>query len=895
MDELHLQHCVIDLQRGKVHRSDAIESLTTKEIELLRYLAAHPGELVTRDDLLVEVWGYAEGVTSRAADTAMRRLRTKVEADPAEPDHLTTVYGAGYRFIPGSSAPIVPPSPAPELALPNEEMPLIGRGEFLAQLDQLRTSNARLITLLGPGGMGKSRLALAHLHKSREHYPGGIWRIDTGDGLPIVVFLQGLCLQLGIQPTPETSIDSLNDQITTELSTRGTALLLTDNFDEDRDPILAAVKTWLQSMPHLHVLITCRARTQLPQERVIELTGLSPEAGAALFLERAQMLRSGFSPDAAEQQTIQELVDTLDGMPLAIEMAAGRIRLMSPEQLLIRLGQSYTFLEGSAPGSTARHTGVIAMMTSSWEALSDEERTFLMGCTVFGGGFSMAAAEAILQPLLSSGSVMNRIGDLMDSSWLRLQDTPQGVRFALYTTVRAFVDKQTGTKQQRKGLRDAHLQWFWGQAKHRGEDIEDRANAGDIQWLAVERANLLMALDHAATATPETHAGLLRVLFEEASTRSASWDIEHLLEHHPIVKQGLSPHGEARLRATRAEALRNMGRMPEALADVEMAVKLAIESGDPDIECDARYTACWISWDLRKLEAVEVHLKAMEQRAPEGQMQRWEVKRLFMRCYVGSRSGHLDTAYAAGKQALQIATARNGLRRLAMIHQVLGGVCRDLQDTEDAIAHTRQAAEVFAQIQDTRNVGYIKNALAMLYAVDGQFEQAAPLLDEALTIIEKLQEPHGEAILIGNRGAVHLGMAELTQADACLWKCLQILENKGILRGIGFYKAYLGATRALLGRFDKATRLMDEAEAALLDSDFGWTPGFMAAIRAHLNIGRARAAGQTGNTDVARDHLEAARLILQEASSSGESPQGVVQFAHHLCANAIARTEPQSA
>ena len=889
MNELHLQHCIVDMQRAKVHKDGATLTLTTKEVELLRYLAQRPSEIVTRDDLLVDVWGYREGVFSRAVDTTMRRLRNKVEHTPAEPDHLTTVHGEGYRFIPRSENTHIPLGTAhhtapPASTIPRPSTPLIGRADELASIGDLLDGEGRLISIVGPGGMGKSRLGIELLQAAGRHE--GAVHIQVVEGASQAATLEALANKIHTRLEQESEESTAGIQLGNALAQRGPILLVLDDLDGERDILLQAIGTWLERTSELKIVLTTRTRTQLPAEQVVQLGPLQTHDGVALFLERARLLRPDFMPDEDEAQAIETLVESLDGMPLAIELAAARIRLMAPEQILTRLSGSIAFLRGKRPGGLGRHSGLVTMMASSWESLDDIEQRVLVGCTVFRSGFSLHAAESVIGPHIADGDVMEIIEDLVDTSWLRAVESSQGVRFEQYSTIRKFIEEQPEPHAQLSALQDAHMHWFLTESTSRSENIEDRADAKEIAWLEAERANIVAAMRHAAHSEPSIHARLLKGLMESDVARGSVWELNGLLDTLGPLHPETPAKEAAELYTQRAHARRFIGRLEESKQDVERAIKLAEESQDADVMCGARYTAAWVDWDLRNHTAVEQHLANMATHAPDGDQNRWDIRRLFMQAWSDSRSGRLKEAHEAGQRSIQLATQGNEPRRVAMTHQVMAQVARDLDNMSDAISHTEKAAEIFQEIGDTGNVAYAKNALGMLYAVDGDLTEAEPLLMESLEIIRSRHDAHGIALLEGNLGAIRLGLDKLEEANDGLWECLRILDATGIPRGRGFYAAYLGAVRALTDEMGSAEKLMDDAEVALKESGFGATEAFMAAIRAHIQVGHARDASQRDDPDEAAKRLRAA--ADQGLPAKGEPPAlGVVGFAQHLLQQAI--------
>ena len=165
---LKLRHCTVDLQRRRVRGPDGEEAvLSTREVELLAYLAARPGEVVSYAVLLEQVWGYDVRTRSRAVTSTMGRLRKRVERDPLRPDHLLTEHGVGFRFVPA-------PQPLPPRVVAGER--LLGREEELVMLARHQADGARLITIAGLGGVGKTHLARAFADVAVS--PGGVFFLD---------------------------------------------------------------------------------------------------------------------------------------------------------------------------------------------------------------------------------------------------------------------------------------------------------------------------------------------------------------------------------------------------------------------------------------------------------------------------------------------------------------------------------------------------------------------------------------------------------------------------------------------------------------------------------------------------------------------------------------------
>jgi len=281
----------VDLQRGLLERGGETFRLTTREVSLLAYLAARSGQMVSFDELLIEVWEFSPAVVSRAAYHTARRLRQKIEEDPSKPRHLLTVHGEGLRFEPWEeAAPAAPASTTPTVepvsSLPAQLTRFIGREALLDELASRLTSE-RLVTLVGPGGVGKTRLALAAGGRLQAAgaLPGGAWFCDLTTRQGRAGLHEALVTTLGLRQVdddPSVRLIRLADA----LAAHGACLLILDNFEQ-----LAAWSSdllpLLQRAPELRLLVTSRVRLKLTGASALELPPMDPEEGAALFLERA--------------------------------------------------------------------------------------------------------------------------------------------------------------------------------------------------------------------------------------------------------------------------------------------------------------------------------------------------------------------------------------------------------------------------------------------------------------------------------------------------------------------------------------------------------------------------------------------------------------------------------
>ncbi|MEQ1503352.1 MAG: winged helix-turn-helix domain-containing protein [Myxococcota bacterium] len=362
MTALPLTAGVVDLARGRVDRHGGGSiALTTTERALLAYLVAHPSRDLPRTELLAQVWGYAPSVSTRTLDTTIKVLRRKIEVDPRLPDHVLTVWGVGYRFE---------PLPAPV------DADLIGRDGALAELGRALRDRVRLLTLVGPGGVGKTRLAL---ELGRIHGPAVFVDLSAATTADDVV--QAVALAL---PDPERRpvIHRLADR----------RLVVLDNVEQVLEGVRAVALPWLALAPTLQLVLTSRSATGDPRERVIEVDPLPPAAATALLRRRTTQSRR--APVAEDDPLLERVAATTDGLPLAIELVASRAAVLGMEEILARGPR--LLADPAEGGPDGRHGSVLAAVRWSLDLLDGASREVLRACAAFCGPFVADDVQAVL-------------------------------------------------------------------------------------------------------------------------------------------------------------------------------------------------------------------------------------------------------------------------------------------------------------------------------------------------------------------------------------------------------------------------------------------------------------------------------------------------------------------
>ncbi|MET9699148.1 AAA family ATPase [Streptomyces sp. NPDC006529] len=400
-----------------------------------------------------------------------------------------------------------PPGTAPYGNLPSELNGFVGRGPELGELARL-LGTARLVTVTGVGGVGKSRLVLAAAREARaqaqERYCDGVWLAELSAVRDPALLELTLAEALGL--TDHTTRPP-RTVLAEHLAPRRLLLVL-DGFEQLVDECAELVHELLRRSPGLCVLAAGRRPLALAGERSFPLAPLGTDDAVALLADRATAADPSFAVTAENRAAVAELCDRLDGIPLALELAAGRLRTLSPAQVLVRLEDRFALLTGGGRGGLPRHRALRTAIGWSHELCTAAERLLWARLSVFAGRFDLEAAEYVCAgPDLPVESVLDLVGELLAQSLLVRERTPAGTRYRMLETVRMYGACWLESLGDAVRLRRRHRDWYMGLATWCELDWFSPRQHEVAALVEAELANLRLALECCLEDPDELHLG----------------------------------------------------------------------------------------------------------------------------------------------------------------------------------------------------------------------------------------------------------------------------------------------------------------------------------------------------------------------------------------------------
>jgi len=428
--------------------------------------------------------------------------------------------------------------------LPAPPGELLGRDREVAELGELVSRRRGVVTLTGPGGIGKTRLALAVAAKLHDQFADGVWFVDMAPLRDPDHIASNVARALGLKPQADRP---LINTIASALADRS-ALVVIDNFERlvEAGSVLTEI---LRSSPASAMIVTSREALRLYGEQIYPVPSLAvgnghqPGPAVQLFIARAREIVPGIEFGLNDLGAVKAVCERLDGLPLAIELAAARVRVLSPTAMLERLEESLEVLHRGARDVPPRHQALDATFEWSHELLTDRERVLFRRLGLFRGGFKLEAAEAVcVWDGIESAGVIDLLDSLAAKSLLRREESAAFARFRMLETVRDFARAKLELSPEAAHLRLAHMRYFRDMAEREAPLLKSENELATLARLDGEQANLRSAIERSREAGDgESELRILGALWFYWNVRGETHEGLDWLARAPLDDARLSP------------------------------------------------------------------------------------------------------------------------------------------------------------------------------------------------------------------------------------------------------------------------------------------------------------------------------------------------------------------
>jgi predicted ATPase/DNA-binding CsgD family transcriptional regulator len=739
--------------------------------------------------------------------------------------------------------------------LPTQLSSFVGRQRELAEVKQLLADH-RLITLTGAGGCGKTRLALQAASETLERFPDGVWCVELAPLREEELLGAAIAEVMGVRPLPGM----------TELQAAGAylasrrALVILDNCEHLAGACAEAADALLQAAPEVVVLTTSRTRLGVGGEtdwRVPSLSlpidgteesaeTLAGSDAARLFVERACKARSEFEVSDENAESVAAICNELDGLPLAIELAAARLRMLSAEQIASGVSDRFRLLTGGPRTALPRQRTLRASVDWSHELLSDHEQVLLRRLGVFAGGFTLDAGERVCAgDEIKRPGVLDLLGSLVDQSLVIAEERDAGMRYGLLETVRQYALERLVDAHEEEALRRRHRDHFLAFAEQAAPHLETGRQGEWLELLDPEAANLAAALEYALCSEPRLALRFCAALYRWWWTRGRF--AEAKLAHSRSLDACGDREPELRARVFHGHALVSTGAgdFEAAESHATEALALAEEVGDEGTAARAR---CQLG----------ITLTSTNPRAGRAELSR----------------------------ATQLARAAGDDWALVRAQQWIAFSHVRQSEHAQAASANEEVAELAERLGESFLVARYWFCVAWIAAVDGRLADARDAAERMRAAVQGVGEPLIEALADLGVGFVDIWEGEPERARELLQSRLEHTIKLGagfalpyLLPAIGFAELAAGRPEEARGRLEGvlpiveghdshitswALGLLAEAKRLLADADAESTAlaaqasaerigNRLLATRARLTLGRMAAA--RGEWTIAQQHV----------------------------------------
>ncbi len=659
----------------------------------------------------------------------------------------------------------------------------VGRTRELDALGALLGDHP-LVTLVGPGGAGKSRLAIEVARRRLADFPDGVWLVElaaVSGGTPSA---GAAAVERAVAATLDVRDDAGEDSmraISRFLSSKR-ALLILDNCEHVVDAAAAFVSALGRTAEPLTILATSREALGVTGE-IPHVVSPMREGAIELFIERAAALSPGFTLDEGNREAIASICDRLDGIPLAIELAAARTRVLPPSAIAARLDDRFRLLTAGSRTALPRHRTLRALIDWSYDQLDENERLFLTRLSVFAGGWTLDAAEAVCAGGgIEPWEALDLLSRLLDKSLAEMvpSDEPNArVRYRMLETVRAYAREKLEIVAP---VVEAHATYFASVAAQADAALSGPDQADWLERLDHDYENFRLAIEMGTPTRPEGGAPVAPETLRMAATlvqfslMRGRWIEGRRLGEEVLARPGVGdvrdePYG---MLVHRLGALaQNQGDRPAAHAWFDEALEI---------------------WDTLGIEKAKAGILNNKGLLALGAGEYDEAGRLF------------EAALAVNRRIGNRDWEATNLNNLSL-------VCSESDRHDTAVAYLEEALAIGRELGNTYYVATFIDNLANARGTLGELAEAQALHEEGLELNRRIGNLQGVATSLLNLGTIVMDRGHVERAHPLVRESLEIKHRMGDVRGVFHALESMGALALRLGRPERGVTIIAAATA----------------------------------------------------------------------------------
>ena len=780
----------------------------------------HARRMVSLDPLnesahshLMEVYIQAgqHNAALKQYQTLEKTLRKELNLDP-QPETREL-----YKKIRKGDAKPVPVQKPAEKIIPKHNLPLqlssfIGRENELDNVKQLLQKN-RLVTLAGAGGIGKTSLSLQLGQNLFNEYPNGVWFIALDALSDPALITQTVASVFAMR---ESADRPLIERLT-DLLREKTALLILDNCEHLLEACVQLVTTLLSQCQKIKVLATSREELGIPGEAIYTMPSLPlPEEGTdtfdklinyesvKLFAARASLVSTSFQLSDENVQTVVDICRKVDGIPLAIELAAARVNIMQADEILKQLNDSFALLAKSGQTIMPRHQTLWTSIDWGWGLLSEAEQVFLKQLSVFAGGWTLESAQAVCE-----GDVLGLTDALAKKSLIVVnQETGRETRYRFHEMVRQYMHEKFVDSGNEEEIHTRHLRYFLELSEKAELELRGKSHANWMERLDAERNNIRAAL-HWAEKT-DVDAGLyisgrLMRFWESLDQREGIYWCENLLK-----KSQANPHARATALLTYGWLLTWLQKFDEAFSVTQECLELFRSTDDKAREADALVSLGNIYQFRDDLKtANEIENKALE--LSISIQDRWREANALN--YLGWGHSEPDEKFDYWNKAILLYRETGDQIHLANILGLFGQFKVMNGEIEIGEKFLDEALDLWRMNKLGNVWENPKIAKSLIALINGKYEEAQSILEEVMYSSE--QSGNRMAVLWAKvrMGYVAFHAGNLAEAQQLLAESARAFAKDKYTSGNIFALEGIAGLYATLGKSDRAAQLIGFADA----------------------------------------------------------------------------------